>query len=233
MSIDDDIRRLETGVQRLEESLQQEVAFRRKTARYVTAVPVTLSVMLLAFFMINYINIRTEYTEENFSDSLRQEMREFNPAAVRELRSLGDVVLPVYFKEFREQFVSMGPEISKRFGEELDELSSDVLTRVHEHLAQTERRVLEKSEVAIFESYPELSDPGHREEITRNLQALTEDAVAGTIGNFERRFGKHVADVREALLKFDISDTGETRVDLQKKFIHLWLQLLDKEIMEL
>ena len=233
MKIDDDIQRLETEVQRLEESLTQGVAFSRRTARYVTAVPVALSIMLLVFFLINYINISTEYTEDNLSDNLRREMRELSPTAVRELRSLADVVLPVYFKEFREHFVSMGPEISNRLSEELDELSLDILIKVHEHLAETENRVLEKSEAAIFESYPDLSDAVRREEITKNLQVLTEDAVAGAIGNFERRFGKHVADVRETLLKFDLSDTGETRVDLQKKFIHLWLGLLDQEIMEL
>ena len=233
MSTDKDIKGLETEVQRLEESLKKEVAYTQKTARYVTSIPLALSIVLLVFILINYVNITTEYTEEKFSDSLRQEMQELTPTAVRELRSLGDVVLPVYIKEFRDQFVSMGPEILKRFHTELDELSNDVLTGVHEHLTQAETRILEKSEVALFESYPNLSDASQQREITESLRGLTESAVTDAILNFERRFGKHVASVRDELLQLDVSDTGETQVDLQKKFIHLWLDLLDKEIMEL
>ena len=37
----------------------------------------------------------------------------------------------------------------------------------------------------------------------------------------------------ETLHDQDVTDTGESTVDLQKKFIHLWLQVLDQEVMEL
>jgi len=34
-------------------------------------------------------------------------------------------------------------------------------------------------------------------------------------------------------MKFELKDTDGATVDLQKKFLHLWLQLLEQEIMAL
>ena len=69
--------------------------------------------------------------------------------------------------------------------------------------------------------------------IGKSFQGITEEALATAISQFEKRFSGDVENLRKSVLKLDVSDTGEPDVELQKKFIHLWLKLLDQEIMEL
>ncbi len=51
--------------------------------------------------------------------------------------------------------------------------------------------------------------------------------------DFDASFSVDLSRLEEAVFHFDLSDGDEQTVDLQKKFMHLWLQILDQEIMEL
>ena len=123
-------------------------------------------------------------------------------------------------------------EISAALQNEMDELCQQIVVSVKDEIQSVEQRVLDDVETTLRETYPALAqDRGAA--IQRRLREEGEAAVVSAVANFHDQFGQHVDDVRKSLLKFDLRDTGETRVDLQKRFIHLWLQLLDQEIMEL
>ena len=233
MGSENEIQQIEQEVKNLEDLLTRELSRSQRTARHLSIVTFVLVALIVGFVLINFFNFRSAYTEEKFSRSLQAEMQELTPLAMRELKVLGKTVLPVYAKQMRTQLADMGPEIAKRFESELDQLGTTIVADVHTSLGAAQERVLASTEQTVFESYPDLNDKTKREALALKLHAATDEPVTKVIGKFVDRFGKHVAKAQEAVLRFDVSDSHETPADLQKKFIHLWIQLLDQEIMEL
>ncbi len=233
MGSEKEIQRLEEEVQILEDLVAQDALLARRASRNSTIVSLSLCFVIFVFVAANAVNIAMEFTEERIADSLEAELREFSPVAIRELKILGQDVFPVYAQEVRDQLTELQPIIFERFATELDQLSIELLASVHRHLDEVQQRVLADTEKALVESFPSLASESMREKLRRRLRDTTENAVASTIGDFNRRFGSHLKRVEEALWDLDLADSDETPVELQKKFVHLWLQLLDQEIMEL
>lgn len=233
MDLEKTFTELQAEVRRLEESFEADRQLGRRMNRILLVISVALSGMIITFFLVNYLNLSSKWTQERFRTSLRQEMVELSPAAAHELNLLGRELLPVYAEESRKQLLAMGPEIARELEAQLDELTQELLLSVHRQMQESQEKVLEGSERMLSESFPSLSDAESRERIEKRFREVVENALATSISRFEKRFAKDVDLVRETLLRFDISDTEESTVDLQKKFIHLWLQVLDQEIMEL
>ena len=233
MGSENEIQRLEEEVQILEDLVAQDVRLARRAGRNSTIVSLSLCFVVFVFVAANAVNIAMEFTEERIADSLEIELREFSPVAIRELKILGQDVFPVYAQEARDQLTELRPIIFERFAVELDQLSIELLENVHRHLNEVQQRVLADTEKALLESFPSLASESLRGKLRRHLQDTTENVVASTIGDFDRRFGAHLKRIEETLWNLDLADSDESPVELQKKFVHLWLQLLDQEIMEL
>jgi hypothetical protein len=233
MSSDHRLDELGCEVKRLEEAFCAQCAAARRTARANLAVAGSLGLVIVAFVIANFVNLRSEWTREKFSASFEQELAEIRPKAEQELRKLGEDVLPVFVEAGKAQIAALGPQMAQRFEGEIDRLCKDLTAGVHGRLESSQRRVLEGVERAIAENFPDLRDEVKTEVLHHRLRDVTERSVASTIGEFDRKFGADVEKFQKALFAFDVSDTGEAPVDLQKKFLRLWLQILDQEIMEL
>ncbi|MBN1441732.1 MAG: hypothetical protein JXA90_03435 [Planctomycetes bacterium] len=233
MSVEKDIQSLEREVKHLEMLARQETRRSRSSSRWTLVVSTSLGLILLLFVAINYFKLSSEWTRDRFTRSLEGEMRELSPLAMRELNTLGQEIGPVYVEEIKKQLARMMPEISRRMETELDELSGEILTGVQKRLDEAQTRVLQRTETVVFDVYPSLRSPAEQEAMEARFHEITVNAVAKVIGNFSSRFGAEVEKVQQTLLTFDVSDSDETTFDLQKEFIHQWLQLLDQEIMEL
>lgn len=226
-------QKLQEDITQMEELLRREEMDSQRSARWFTTLTIALLLIVVGFVAANYLWIRHEFTEENLTRSLEKEMREFSPAAMRELGILGEHLLPVYASETRKQIIDMGPAMAGRFKAEIDQLGNDILVDVQQKLDRGQTRVLARLEKTLFDSYPSLHDPKRREAITENFRNSTERSLLRAIGSFHVRFAPHVDRIREAIEQIDVSDTGESELALQKKFLRLWLQLLDQEIMEM
>ena len=233
MGIERDIGHLEGEVKRLEELLRQETVMVHRATRLSTLVTVSLGTLVLLFLVINFFNFRAVFTEENLSRSLEQEMRELSPTAVQQLKVLGEDVVPVYAEETRKQLNAMGPEMLKRFHDEVDQLCAAVLSKADKRLREANDVVLADTEELLFQNLPTLRDPAEREELGRRFRVLVKDSVIKSVGEFNGRLLEHVQAVEKTLWEFDLTGANVSPLVLQKRFIHLWLQLLDQEIMEL
>ena len=85
-------------------------------------------------------------------------------------------------------------------------------------------------EKVILGSMPGLSDPGQREELENFFEQTFERAVGEAIEGFYQRFESRLGSARESIAGFD-SCSEQDSVDLNKRFIQLWLQLLEEEVM--
>ncbi len=228
-----EIRQLEEEVARLEVLIAQEHAQSRKAMRRSLIVTSALAAMVLLTLLVNGIKFRREFTGDHFRDSLAKELRELSPTALRQLNLLGKEVLPVYTQQLEAQMEKLAPELQAKLMEETDLLVQDILDSADGTLRDSENGLIDRASAIIVQRYPSLEGESSREEIARRLHGILDASLASTLQEFLAQYGAEVETVQGSLLKFDLADTGETQVDLQKKFLHIWLQLLDEEIMAL
>ena len=228
-----DKSQLEHQLLRLENAARAEDSSRRAALRAARIVTVGLATTIVIFVCINYFSIRGQWTEENLRSSLAKEVRELSPTAAREIGDVGRAILPVYAEEMSAQITALMPTITKRLESEIDALTMDVLTTTEGQFSAAQERVLTQCEKELLENHPVLLDPKKRTELQKRFHAITEEAVISTAAEFHTLFARDIERVQERLLNFDLADTDETTVDLQKKFLRLWLQLLDEEIAQL
>ena len=94
-------------------------------------------------------------------------------------------------------------------------------------------RIRDQAMSAIAESYPNLMEPGEQARLMQSFEIVTEAALLRALTDFDDHFSKDAREFQEDILSFDLRDTDESTPDLQKKFIRLWLKLLDAEIAKL
>ena len=233
MSGSTEVRDLQAEIRALEEKLHAEGRATQRVQRTSLVVAAVLGVVLLTFLLINYVRIRSELTAEKFTRSIEKELQEVGPVAIKEISRLGEDLMPVYFAEWKSQLQAAWPDISSKMETELLTLGSNITTRINQHFTESENRILESTEQVLGENFPELKDPKKLAELDRRLHATCDQALEKVLLHFDRQFAGDVAQLQEEIFRFDVSDKGETPIDLQKKFLHLWLQLLDQEIMRI
>lgn len=210
-----------------------ELASRKGVTRAAQTVAAVLGCTILFFVLVNFVHFRSHWTEENLKRSLEKEFTELSPLALKELHAAGKELLPVYVREGQKQVELLMPEIARIMHRELDKFCEDVLLGTHAQLAETQKSILALTQQSLFEQFPELKDPNRRKELEQNFEKITQKAVQSALLEFDQLFTSDVENVKAALLKFDLKDSPESTVDLQKNFLRLWLQLLDEEIKEL
>jgi phage gp37-like protein len=202
-------------------------------ARSAQIVAIVLSCTVLFFVLVNYLHLRRQWTQEKFQTSLQKEFAQLSPLAMKELNAAGQELLPVYAREGQKQLNILMPEIAIAMRRELDNFCGDVIANTHTHLAESQDRVIAQTAKSVFAEYPDLKDPVKRQELHAHFEKETTRAVQASVLEFERLFSNDIETLKASLLKFDLKDGNESNVELQKKFLRLWLQLLDEEIKEI
>jgi len=234
MRSDNRLQELQSEVKRLEEAFQAERAATRRSSQATLAIAISLSLVVVAFVIANFVNLSSEWTQEKFSVSLEKELHELQPKAQQELEKLSNEVLPIYMEEGKKQIEKSGPEMAARFEAELDLLCRDVTSGVSNRLEDSQKTVLADVEKAISKNFPDLGEDVKSQILEKRFRGITQKSLANAMNKFDAKFGAHVEDFEKNLLTFDVStQDGENSVDLQKKFLSLWLDLLKEEIMAL
>lgn len=233
MSTNTELSRLEFEVRRLEEAFQATNRAMKRVSTASLAIGAGLFIVITTFVLINYFKFRSEMTEDKLARSLEKQLIELSPTALKEAHRLGTDLLPVYAAELKQQVEAAAPQIATKIEEEMDQLVANVLATTHDALLKSEKRVLEKTQHVVFDAYPQLKDPKEQAALTAELHATCDEAVGKAILHFDSLFTKDVDRLQKVILSFNVTDTNEPTVELHKRFIHLWLQLLDQEIMEL
>lgn len=228
-----ELKRLEAEVQRLEASMEAERLAAKRASRLTLGFAAVIASVVLVFLAINYLRVRSELTPEKLTRSLEQEMHEFGPTALREMNILGQDLLPVYAAEWKLQLEAAWPEIATRVQAEFGKLARNLAERTHDQLAACEGRLLARLTDVVVRTNPDLASPTRRAEIERRIHAACDTALERALLDFDGLFSRDVARLEDTILGFDVSDGEESKVDLQKKFLHLWLRLLDEEIMKI
>ena len=233
MTGDRDLNQLRTELTELEGAIRGARVAEQRTSFAIRLIAFGVVGMLLGFILFNFVQFRTEWTPEKLGPRLEQELAELNPLLASELHELARHLIPVYAREGRRQFRSMGPQISRVLEEQLNRLAADLREDVYLRLSDNDAEIRKRTTEMIFEAHPDLQSESEFDEIRRHFRIVTEDALMTALSDFDTRFSRQADRLQETIFDFSVEDTGESTIELQKRFIHLWLQLLDREIMKL
>jgi hypothetical protein len=233
MSTQSDIQRLEAEILGIESTIRECTRSTKRAAATSIATAAALLGLVACFILINYSRVCAELSQEKLLNSLTRELGEVAPLAMSEIQRLGQDLLPLYAQEFKSQLETRWPEIAARVEREVEEIGSRALTDANAALRGSEERIEAALLKTIFDCYPEVHDPVQREEIERQLKTTCDQTLALTLDSFDRTFSKDLDRLQQTVLQFDVSDGHDDHVDLQKRFLRLWLQLLDQEVLEI
>jgi hypothetical protein len=233
MQPDTAVKRLHDELKRLDQSIEEEREMDRRATVITISLAGVISLVIVGFLLVNFLYFKSEWTEEKFAKSLHNELEVLNPVVLEQLHTMGKNLMPVYVKEARRQLPRMAPRFSRELSSQLGHFSKNFQEDTAARLEKAEERIQQDTHEIVFAAYPGLKSKVEQQKLDRSFETITHDAVYGAIKEFEGRFGKDADALQNVVLDFKPKQTDETTVDLQKKFIRLWLQLLDEEITKL
>ncbi len=232
MSSGPSVETLDSQVRALEEAVQrQKKAAKNRTM--VTGAMVALFAFAIVWRMFSdYSYMRSEWTEQRIQTSLQKELEQLMPAASRELDQLCSALLPVFAEQGQSQLSQRWPAIQQKLFAEGSDLCQKMVEYTHRSLEDSSHEVGQRIENVVLSSYPSFKDPQQRSELHRIIQTKCERAMENALQDFQSRFQGRLLDTQSSVAAFD-SNRLEDSVDLQKRFVQLWLHLLEEEIMSL
>jgi len=221
----------EGNVEDLATSIAQERAEARRTSR--TLMGVTAAMLIICgssvFSMLSHV--RSEWSEDKVARSLEREAEAIAPQVADQLSAMVGELVPVYGTEAARQYQSLAPQLRRRVLEELDRFVLDVVANTKNRATDSEERIRAVTLQAVNEVYPELDSP---EEKAAFVQMVSDTAIAALhnrMKEFQERVSMDTGRLRESIVNFQVNDEGMPTIELQKRFLHLWLMIIDEELM--
>lgn len=216
----------------LEAARAADRAAERRNAWITRIVSGALVLIVGAFAFTNYRHFAAEWTKPKLEASLRRELDTLGASATNELSAMGQELAPVYADEGLRQLQELSPEIARRFVEQFEHLGTDLHAEALARLNETEERVRSRVEALACESFPELAE-SRQDELAKEIHRATDASVSRSLAHFDQCFSGDVGDLQQVVMSFDVSDSDEPTVELQKRFLRGWLRLLDAEVAKL
>ncbi len=222
---------IERQLGELEVLVEAEQAGARRASRFVLGAYVALAGLVVTFVTINYNHIADELSPSNFEAGWQEHVERLSPLAMEQAFRLGETLLPVYAREAQNQLAERMPEFERKLAHESALFAEEVRHQAMIRLMASEQRVREATEQALVNAYPELDTPEAKAEFVRQFESRTQQALADALVEFDTRFRGRVDDLIEMIARSDLGQTDAPTHELQKRFLHLWLVLIDEELM--
>ncbi len=226
ISIDTELRGL---VQR-----RQAAQSSQKTLKNISrALSIVLVGTFVGYLYSLYGQVTTMYAPENFTGPLQEEARFLLPKLEPELQKLWEETVPLYTELTLEKFDAAIPILQENSQRELDILLASVSTNAHESIDEALERLAAQHQRRIGRHFPSLATEEGLEASGKRwsstLQADAEDLLA----HFHERYIGEIGELQATLEGFRPNDFEYlSEEELTQKFLHLWLQKLDRLVMQ-
>ncbi len=220
-------------IRQLEGSIVESRQALKRSSRTAVVISLLLCLTVSVFLLLNYVTLSTSWASENFSTSMQQELEDFGPVLVSEINQLGQEILPTLAREGRIGLSERGPELTDAVQTQLGLFQTDLHATLHSELERLQLRVTDRALREIYANFPTLSSDSQQKQLAQRFRTTMESALIDGLLQVENSFAADVSRVQESLLQLDLTDRETDTTELQKRFLQLWLQLLDQEIMEL
>ena len=232
MRDDDSIHGLLAEIAELKNSVRRREELGHQRARSLHLLGILGVGTVLGVAAFAWIRVCAEWDGERVRDSFTHEFEELMPLAREELTELGSEVLPLLAEQGRAGLEERWPEISEELKRQSGLLADGLAERAERTGIETRDRILREGAASVLAAFPVFEDPVAREELERYVEDSFEDALASALADFEQRFDAQLEGTRNELAAFDTTRPEDTN-RLQRRFIQLWLQLLEEEVASL
>lgn len=192
-----------------------------------------LVLVILVFAVALYAKVRQNYTAEKLAPEMTKQVVALQPELDRVVRNVTTEVAPIYADLAQQKLAEVLPKVEESLGEEMAKLSEDIMMDLPKHLDTVLERSARRFEVRLQKEFPELATPEGAARLEAELDNFVQHDAAEFSERFVDRYAKDLNQVYGTLKRFrsgrfDQFDDQE----LATHYVHLWLTLLDQELVE-
>lgn len=219
---------------RLEEALSAAAASRRRRLLANRWGSVALLLVFGGFLWSIYGTVRDRYALENFREPVRLETERLTPHVRDRLRAVALEAGPVYGKLAQERMEVVLPLLRDSLRREWEILSSNLATRAEPEVTGAVKRLEERQWARLVAHYPSLHEEANRLKLREEWKEAIDREHARIFADFDLKVGHDLEDLLAVIERFRPNpfETWDEE-PLTRHFIHLWLTLLDRQVLGL
>ena len=227
----------EISDEQLREAYRGYCAHRESEARYrrmEVMMSVTLGCIVVAFVAASYFTVRANYSDEQLSARLNSEISALAPEISNALFEVGEQVMPTYVEMGEKKLREALPQVELALNKELEKLWAGVTEQVETDFNASLDRSAKKLEERLREEFPELLDEPGLALLETEINEMLEKDTGEFLNSFFDRYSQDLNKLYKMIDGFHpnrferLSDE-----ELAAQYVHLWLTLLDREILGL
>lgn len=193
---------------------------------------VTLLCIFVVFLAATYLQFRSSFSQQKLQDAMTQEMPDLVPRLSEELVRVSQAVAPVYAEEAKRQFAEIAPKMEESLNSELELFQKRSAELVSTRFQAAVDRAAQRATEDLRKNFPGLSDKQTQELLASELKPKLDEMTLRLAQHFLEQYMQQVSAIQKTMRDFErLPLTIRDDVELERYFLHMWLQLLDHELM--
>ncbi|MCZ6691763.1 MAG: hypothetical protein O7H41_19420 [Planctomycetota bacterium] len=223
---------VESAVQELHE-IYRAGKTRRKRFKTISRILTCCTLgVFVAFLGAIYGKANTMYALEKFQDPVQQKAQVILKQLAPNLETLLKEAGPTYARLAVEKFNEALPTLRADSQRELERLATTLSAHAEGQLNATLERIAEKQQKMLQAEFPSLTSDQKTQALQDKWRSTIEEDTRTIIREFQTRYSRDVALLRNSFEEFDTSRfDGMEKDALMRYFAHLWLMRLDRLVL--
>jgi hypothetical protein len=190
-------------------------------------------VMLLGFAYASYRTLAQNFSGDRVRASVERVGGELVTEASPVLIDVAKQVAPVYRAEAENAVRELMPELTDRARTEFELCAQHLSEKAHTNLLNASAAPIEATLDRMSSQFPSLQDPGFREELMHEAEKLLHDEIDQVLASTQETYQPQSDRILAAFRKLEREAPADADTqELSTRFVHLWLMLIDAELME-
>lgn len=224
---------IDTELRGLLQSRQAAQSSQKTLKNISRALSIVLVGTFVGYLYSLYGQVTTMYAPENFAGPLQEEANALLPKLEPQLQKLFEETVPVYTELTLEKFEAAIPILQANSQKELNILMDSVSTNARERIDEALERLAAQHQQRIGQHFPSLATPEGLEASGVRWSSTLESDAEQLLAHFHERYVGEIGELQATLERFRPNDFEYlSEEELTQKFLHLWLQKLDRLVME-
>ncbi len=218
-------------VEELGRLMDEAEAARGRQKKVQLGLTLALVGVLGAFLVSLYNRVDSMYTAEKFQESMGPELEQLQPQIAETMRGVVTSAAPHYAELGRARLDVVLPEVRDQIGAELIGLSEGLAVRAEERASAALERVRVAQEQRLRDHFPDLDDEAFEQLRLQWAQQVQSDTTE-VLGGFHTRVVGDFATLSNTIESFGPNKYDDfERDELVRYYAHLWLTLVDEEVL--
>ena len=214
-------------------AFSQYLAAMRQRRRELTWFSCGAVALLFCFAYASYVTLSTNFSKARLRSSTERVGRELVSEASPMMIDVAKQVVPVYRAEAERAVHDLIPELTKRARAEFDLAAEHLSAKAKDTLRNTTTTPFHNTIDRLTAQFPCLQDQAFRDELLQDAETTLRAEMNNVLANAHATYQPQADRLIEAFRKLEreappAADTQE----LSKRFVHLWLLLIDTELMD-